>query len=125
MPPGAKRNRKDTSSYSATVNKRARGLARGTATQPIEVDATPQPPCRPSPRKAIADALQATLFSQASSATPTFESQLRDSQAKAAITPPTEGSSAATIATTEAGDEADRDLFDGRFADNFNSIDWT
>jgi hypothetical protein len=69
--------------------------------------------------------LQATLFLQASSATPTFQSQLHDLQAEAVITPPTEGSSAATIATTEAGDEADRDLFDGRFADNFNSIDWT
>jgi hypothetical protein len=125
MPPCAKRDRRDTSSNSATVNKRARGLARGTANQPIEVDATPRLPCRPSPRKAIADALQATLFSQASSATPTFESQLRDSQAEAAITPPTEGSGAATIATIEAGDEADRDLFDGRFADNFNGIDWT
>jgi hypothetical protein len=125
MPPRAKRDRKDTSSNSAAVNKRARGLARGTATQPIEVDATPRLPCRPSPRKAIANALQATLFSQASSATPTFKSQLRDSQAEAAITPPTEGSSAATIATTEAGDEADRDLSDGRFADNFNGIDWT
>jgi hypothetical protein len=69
--------------------------------------------------------LQATPFSQASSATLTFELQLRDSQAEAAITLPTEGSSAATIATIEAGDEADRDLFDGRFADNFNGINWT
>jgi hypothetical protein len=69
--------------------------------------------------------LQATLFSQASSATQTFESQLRDSQAEAVITPPTEGSSAATITITEAGDEAGRDLFDGCFADNFNGIDWT
>jgi hypothetical protein len=87
------------------------------------VDATPRLPCCPSSRKAIADALQATPFSQASSATLTFKSQLRDSQAEATITPPTKGSGAATIATIEAGDEADRDLFNGRFADNFNGID--
>ncbi|KAF2868284.1 hypothetical protein BDV95DRAFT_500942, partial [Massariosphaeria phaeospora] len=53
----------------------------------------------------------------------TFELQLRDSQAKAAITPPTKGSSAATIATIEASNKANKNLFNGRFADNFNGID--
>ena len=49
-------------------------------------------------------------------------SRLRDSQAEATITPPTKGSSAATIATTEASDKANQDSFHGRFADNFNGI---
>jgi hypothetical protein len=89
------------------------------------VDATPQLPRRPSPCKVIANALEAAPFSQASSAILTFELQLRNSQAEAVITPLTEGSSAGTIATREASDKADSDSFDGRFADNFNGIDWT
>jgi hypothetical protein len=57
---------------------------------------------------------------------PTFESELRDSQAEEAIILPADGSKAATIATTEAADEAADDvvdkLFEGGFATNLDGI---
>jgi hypothetical protein len=51
-----------------------------------------------------------------------FKLQLRNSQAKAAITLPTKSSSTAIITIIEASNKANRNLFNGRFADNFNSI---
>jgi hypothetical protein len=52
----------------------------------------------------------------------TFKSQLRNACAKMKLITPTKGSSTTTIATTEAVDKATKDLFNARFADNFNSI---
>ncbi|KAF1958217.1 hypothetical protein CC80DRAFT_546455 [Byssothecium circinans] len=77
-------------------------------------------PQRLSLRKALAIA--------ASQATkpPTFESQLRESQLEAAIVAPTEGSSAATVATTKDDEDGNKDSntgLDERFADNFDDID--
>ncbi|KAH8702768.1 hypothetical protein GQ44DRAFT_631416, partial [Phaeosphaeriaceae sp. PMI808] len=57
-----------------------------------------------------------------SPSTPTFESRLRESQPEAAISTSIKGSSAATIAITKVLDKANKDIFNARFADNFNSI---
>ncbi|KAI2476913.1 hypothetical protein Ptr902_02755 [Pyrenophora tritici-repentis] len=75
---------------------------------------------RLSPRKALA-----TVASQATEP-PTFESQLRESQPKAAIVALTEGSSAATVAIIKDDEDGNEDRdkgLDDRFADNFNGID--
>ncbi|KAI1666506.1 hypothetical protein L13192_08750 [Pyrenophora tritici-repentis] len=75
---------------------------------------------RLSPRKALA-----TVASQATEP-PTFESQLRESQPKAAIVALTEGSSAATVAIIEDDEDGNEDRdkgLDDRFADNFDGID--
>ena len=71
MPPNQppKRPRRDA----FTPNKRARVAARGTESQPIDVDKSQQPAQRLSLRKALA-----TAASQATKP-PTFESQLRES----------------------------------------------
>jgi hypothetical protein len=103
-----------------TPNKRAKVAARGTKSQPFNIDKSHQLPQRLSPRKALAIA--------ASQATkpPTFKSQFRESQPKAAIVAPAEGSSAATVAITEEDEDSSEDCNKGlnkRFADNFNSID--
>ena len=120
MPPNQppKRPRRDA----FTPNKRARVAARGTESQPIDVDKSQQPAQRLSPLKALASA--------ASQATKplTFESQLRESQPEAAIVALTEGSSAATVATTEDDEDGNEDRDKGpdeRFADNFDGIDWS
>src|SRR5947209_3252603 len=117
-PKASKRARK-----SAVVpQKRRRVASPGTATQPINVDDSQQLSQRPSPRRTLA-----IVASQAikPSTPPTFESQLRESQPEAAIVEPTEGSKAATVAITEDGDNSsDEDLFDARFTDNFDGIDW-
>jgi hypothetical protein len=104
-----------------TPNKRAKVAARGTKSQPFNIDESHQLPQRLSPRKALAIA--------ASQATepPTFESQFRESQPEAAIVAPAEGSSAATVAITEEDEDSSEDCnkgLDERFADNFDGIDW-
>jgi len=109
-----KRLRKDA----FITNKRAKVVARSTKSQPINVDESQQLSQRPSPRKALAIAVSQTTEP------PTFESQLRESQPEAAVIAPTEGSSAATIAITEANEDGYEDL-DKRFADNFEGIDWS
>lgn len=114
--PRLKRNRNTTISSGANIPKRARR----TKTQPINVNDASQLPHHLSPCRAIADASQATPPSLSSAAT--FESRLRDARAETQLATPTEGSSAATIATAEAADEAAEDSFDARFVDNFNSI---
>lgn len=86
------------------------------ASQAIIVDSS-QPPltfCL-SPRKALA-------ASQAIEP-PTFESELRESQLEEDISlPPTDGSKAATVATTEVADEATEELFGSSFAMNLDGI---
>ena len=79
-------------------------------------------PQRLSPRKDL------TIAASQATEPPTFESQLRESQLKAAIVALTEGSSAATVATTEDDEDGNEDGtkgLDKRFADNFNDIDWS
>jgi hypothetical protein len=50
---------------------------------------------------------------------------LRESQVKAAIVAPTEGSKAVTVATAKDNDQnSNEDAFDERFADYFAGIDW-
>lgn len=90
-----------------------------TASRTIVVDGSePHSSLRLSPRQALA-------ASQAIDP-PTFESELRDSQAEEAIIPPADGSKAATVATIETADEAADDavdeLFEGGFADNLDGI---
>lgn len=88
------------------------------ASQAIIVDSS-QPPLtfRLSPRKALA-------ASQAIEP-PTFESELRESQLEEDISlPPTDGSKAATVATTEVADEATEELFGSSFAMNLDGIAW-
>lgn len=84
---------------------------RGTASQPVELLNESQPQSqlslRLSPRKALS-----TAATQATEAAP-FESQLRDAVLEAAILPLVEGSKAATVATTEAADEATDELVMG------------
>ena len=94
--PRPKRNRNATISSSANVPKRARG----TETQPIDVNAASQLPRCLSPCTAIADASQA--IAPPSSAAATFESRLRDARADIELATPTNGSnvSAATIASS-------------------------
>ncbi|KAI1522867.1 Dimer-Tnp-hAT domain containing protein, partial [Pyrenophora tritici-repentis] len=103
-------------------NKRARVAARGTESQPIDIDKSQQPAQRLSPRKALA------ITTSQATEPPTFESQLRESQPEAAIVAPTEGSSAATAVITEDDEDSNEDSdkrLDERFADNFDGIDWS
>ncbi|PZC88702.1 hypothetical protein A1F95_10779 [Pyrenophora tritici-repentis] len=118
MPPTRppKRPRRDV----FALNKRAKVAARSTESQPIHINKSQQPAQRLSPRKALA-----TVASQATEP-PTFESQLRESQPKAAIVALTEGSSAATVAIIEDDEDGNEDRdkgLDDRFADNFDGID--
>ncbi|RYN15529.1 hypothetical protein AA0113_g12768 [Alternaria arborescens] len=75
-------------------------------------------PVRTSPRKALEVAA-----SQATEEAP-FESQLRDLLPDNAIDPPTEGSRAATEASTEASDSYDGAELDSRFEDRHDGLDW-
>ena len=90
-------------------HKQRRLTTQGTESQPIAIDDT-QPS---SPREALAIASQAD----------DFESQLRDSRPEDEVVAPVEASEAATVAST-ALEEEDEDGFDGRFADNFDGVDW-
>jgi hypothetical protein len=123
MPPvvssRAKRARKSTVSNTIASKKRARTTPSSTASQPIKVDT--QLSHRPSPRKALEDASQA-IPSPSPPPPPTFESRLRESQPKAAINAPVEASKAATIAS-EITQSSNKDTYNARFSDNFNSID--
>lgn len=90
-----------------------------------DVVSTPAAPSQPasqrrSPRKALAAASQATASSQA----PTFESQFLESHVEDDIVAPTEGSRAATVATTEAGDRDNGQDEMSSAADSFDGIDW-
>lgn len=88
-----------------------------TASQAIVLDsAQSHLSLRPSPRKALA-------VSQVIEP-PTFISELRNSQVEEAIIPPTDGSKAATVATTEAAHEAVDEPFNCGFADNLDGIAW-
>lgn len=105
--------------------RKAARCSNGTTSQPIYLDTQPSQ-LRLSPRRALANALQATAAPLSS---PTFKSQLRESRAEAAIEAPTKGSAAATIARTKASNRinytsSNRATVDKRFADNFNGIDW-
>jgi len=73
-------------------------------------------PVRTSPRKALKVAA-----SQATEKAP-FESQLRDLLPDNAIDPPTEGSRAATEASTEASDSYDGGELDSQFKDKYDSL---
>jgi hypothetical protein len=105
-------------------NKRSR-VDKGSASQPIHVDAS-QSRIRTSPRKALAIAA-----SQATEANP-FESQLRDMISEDAIAVPTEGSGAATEAETveipdnnnDNNDDDEPHGFECRMAYKFDGNDW-
>jgi hypothetical protein len=96
--------------------KRSRSKG-NTASQAIVVDSSqPLLSLRLSPRKALA-ARQAIE-------SPTFESELRESQLEDNIFPPADGSKAATVTTTEAVDEAIAELFNSSFANNLDGVAW-
>ncbi|KAF1963670.1 hypothetical protein CC80DRAFT_557529 [Byssothecium circinans] len=93
-------------------HKRAKIAARGTSTQPIELDNT-----------------QLTLL-QRLSPRATFKSRFRESQNEDSIVPPTKGSDAATIATTDVrepakgvNEDGDKSL-DVHLEDDFNGLDF-
>jgi hypothetical protein len=91
--------------------------ARGTVSQPIPVDSQLSPsPSRLSPRRALAEASQAS----------TFESQLRESRPEDAIVAPTEGSERATAASLAAAldNETLQEALDASLIDDFEGIDW-
>jgi hypothetical protein len=89
-------------------HKRAKTAARGTYTQPIELDYT-----QPS--------LSQRLLPWA-----TFESRFRKLQDEARIVAPTKGSDAATIATADAEELADSvvESLDAHLDDDFDGLDF-
>ena len=104
--------------------KRARTVARriSSASQPITVDNQPatsllSTPSTPSP-KALPDALEA------SQATSTFESQLRDDCLVDEIVAP-EGSEQATVAPSVASSHTTDKPFNREYEDNYDGIDWS
>jgi hypothetical protein len=78
----------------------------------------PELPVRTSPRKALE-----ILASQATDKAP-FESQLLILLSDNAIDLPTEGSRAATEASTKPSDNYDGGELDSRFEDSHNGLDW-
>jgi hypothetical protein len=111
MPP--KRGSKRAAAAASSPSKRQR--SGDTLSQVITVDTQATLPTLPthllrsSPRRALAN-------SQAIPESQTFESQLRDDLDEDALAKPTEGSKAATIATTEASIEDASELYSGSFA---------
>jgi hypothetical protein len=94
-----------------------------TSSQPIEINNTqPLSPRYPSPCRALAKASQATTAPLSSL---TFKSRLRELQAKAAISAPTDNSHTATLSGTKARDKNNsvKATFNARFIDNFNRLD--
>jgi hypothetical protein len=118
--------KKRSAAHRNAPNKRSQ-LGKGSASQPINVDAS-QLRIRTSPRKAL------TIAASQATDTHPFESQLRDMIPEGAIALPTEGSGAATEAETieipgdddddDDNDDSELQGFDSQFADNFDSIDW-
>ena len=89
--------------------KRPKVTPRGTHSQPIPIESPLSSP-RPSPRKALVEASQAS----------NFEARLRETQPEEAIIPPIKGSEEATIADNEPSTER----FDEQLEDDFTGIDW-
>jgi hypothetical protein len=121
MPP-----KKCVSSSAAAPKITKRPRPPGTASQPIPI-AEIQLPVTPSSSD-LSPCILSTLspptqqaLPDASQATSTFESQLRDSRPEAAIVAPTNGSEEATVASSHTADEP----FDGDFEDNYEGIDWS
>jgi hypothetical protein len=114
-----KRGRKRAAAAASSSSKRQR--SGDTSSQAITVDTQVTLPTLPthlsrsSPRRALAN-------SQAIPSSPTFESQLRDDMDEDALAKPTEGSNAATIATTEASIDDALELHAGSFADNVEGL---
>ena len=123
MPSGSKKSVKRTASgVEARSNKRAKG----TASQPINVDSQASTALSNLSPPPILNAFQALVTG---SQAPTFEAQIRESQDKDTITAPPEGSERATAAASEApdDDEDDKDEefeeFDGHLKDKYEGID--
>jgi hypothetical protein len=120
MPPNA---RKRVAASNNASNKRPRTV-RGTASQPINVDASQSVShVRTSPRRALAVAASQTTETRP------FESQLRDLIPEDTIVAPTDGSGAATDADTvdTPANNDDDDVpavMDSHMADNFDGISW-
>jgi hypothetical protein len=110
MPP--KRGSKRAAAAASSPSKRQRSGDNLSQVITVDTQATlptlPTHLLRSSPRRALAN-------SQAIPESQTFESQLRD-DLDDALAKPTEGSKAATIATTEASIEDASELYSGSFA---------
>ena len=123
MPSGSKKSIKRAASV---VEARSNKRAKGTASQPINVDSqasTASSALSPPP---ILNALQALVTrSQA----PTFEAWIRESRDKDTITTPPEGSERATAAASKAPDDDKDDKdeefeeFDSHLKDKYKGID--
>lgn len=96
------------------LKKRVKVTSSQPATGSIQPSSPPQS-SRLSPRKALVESSQA----------PTFESQLRETQAEAEIIAPLESSEAATIAPSSTADDGAIDeALDESLEDQFDGINW-
>ena len=89
-------------------------------TQLFEPAVAPQEPTQPLRRLSLCRDMAVAASQEPEDLS--CESQLRNSMAEDAFLPPSEGSRAATEATTEIDDDMDSEE---RFWDNFEGIDWT
>jgi hypothetical protein len=118
VPTHPKRSRKSTVSATTAAEKRARTTPSSTASQPIKVESQR----RASPCQALIEAsLQAILPTLPP---PTFESRVRESQPEAVIEALVKPSEVAIIASN-VEESSNNNTLDERFADNFNSINWS
>ena len=108
------------------ASQRPKKRAKGTASQPINIDSQepPEPPKSPSPLS-LANAFQALV---SASQAPTFEARIRESRAADSITAPPKGSEHATAAASEAPNEESEEeieAFNAHLMDNHDGIDWS